>query len=393
LITNANKTEILTGENNAASTDAGKAAAATETRAGGVYVHIPYCKSKCGYCAFYSRTDYSSSELYLTALKKEIDSYKTDCPFDTIYIGGGTPSSVRPGYIAEIIGHIKRRFNIAADAEITVEANPDTCSRGFLAEIAAQGVNRLSLGLQTDDGALLRFLGRRHDYARFTACVADASQTGITNISADLMYGLPAQSADAFLRTLAAVCALPLAHISLYPLKVEEGTPFYESGIAVDGDLQADMYGAAVPFLRERGFDRYEVGNFAKTGRESRHNLKYWRLAPYVGLGAAAHSYFNGERYQNPDGISEYLVSGGRVQKTKISKTESAEEYIMLALRTKEGINLDFLKSEFDCDLMNKKPAEIKSLQSRGMVEYDSGNLRLSDGAFYVMNSIILKLL
>ncbi len=356
-------------------------------------MHIPYCKSKCGYCSFCSSDDFSTLKFYFDSLYDEICERETDAPCDTVYIGGGTPSVLPRGEIDKLIWFLRENFNIEGSAEITVEANPDTCTDDFLRECKRAGVNRLSLGLQSDDDALLRAAGRRHNYATFEKCLYAALERGIDNISADLIMGFPRQTLGGFEKTVKHISSLPLKHISAYALKVEEGTMFYECGVEIDEDLQAEMYGIAADVLASRGFMRYEVSNFAKAGYESRHNSKYWNHSPYVGLGLAAHSFVDGYRIENTGNMSLYVIKKRESARTKITAEELAEEYIMLALRTRDGIDLDMLRTEYGYDMLKTKSAEIKSLVDLGAVEMHRNRLRVRGDAFYILDSVILKLI
>ncbi len=356
-------------------------------------MHIPYCKSKCGYCSFCSSDDFSTLKLYFQSLYDEICERGREEACDTVYIGGGTPSVLPRGEIDKLIWFLRENFNIESGAEITVEANPDTCTDDFLRECKRAGVNRLSLGLQSDDDRLLRLIGRRHDYATFEKCLYSALGKGIDNISADLILGLPGQSLEDFGKTVKHVASLPLKHISAYALKIEEGTEFYENEVGVDEDLQAEMYEAGLQILENNGFMRYEVSNFARPGFESRHNSKYWNHSPYIGLGLAAHSFADGYRIENTRNMSLYVLKKRESGREKISLNELKEEYIMLSLRTRDGIDLNLLKSEYGCDLLKEKEREIEMLRGLGAVEVGGGRLKVSDNAFYILDSVILKLI
>lgn len=356
-------------------------------------MHIPYCKSKCGYCSFCSSDDFSTLKLYFDSLYDEICERGRSEICDTVYIGGGTPSVLPRGETDKLIWFLRENFNIEKDAEITVEANPDTCTDDFLRECKRAGVNRLSLGLQSDDDRLLRLIGRRHNYATFEKCLHSAIDVGIDNISADLIIGLPTQTLKDFEKTVKHVSSLPLKHISSYALKVEEGTAFYEDGVFVDEDLQAEMYEIGKEILSSRGFLRYEVSNFAQKGFESRHNTKYWNHSPYIGLGLAAHSFADGRRTENTPNMSLYIIKKRERESRIIPLEELKEEYIMLSLRTREGVDLELLKKEYGCDLLCEKKSEIETLLSIGAVKISGGRLSATDKAFYILDSVILKLI
>lgn len=356
-------------------------------------MHIPYCKSKCGYCSFCSSSDFSTLGLYLKSLYDEICERGRDEICDTVYIGGGTPSVLPRGELDKLLWFLRENFNIEDGAEITAEANPDTCTDDFLRECVKAGVNRLSLGLQSDDDTLLYALGRRHNYAAFEKSLYAAIDSGIENISADLMTGLPGQTLKGFVKTAEHIAALPLKHISVYALKVEEGTPFADNGETTDEDLQAEMYDAACNVFAACDFMRYEVSNFAQKGFESRHNGKYWNHSPYIGLGLSAHSFADGFRTENTSNISLYDIGRRESGREKISDAELKEEYIMLSLRTRDGVDLDLLKKEYGCDLRREKRKEIEELLSLGAIKVDGGRLHVAPNAFYILNSVILKLI
>ncbi len=360
----------------------------------GIYIHIPYCRSKCGYCSFNSCAVNSTLEPYLNALRAEtVKRADKKLVCDTLYIGGGTPSVLPRGALTSIIADVRNNFKIAQNSEITVEANPESCSREFTQECYDAGVNRISLGLQSDNDILLKKLGRAHNYAQFLAALENVSNAGITNVSADLMLGLPGQSRAAFKKTLIRTAALDLKHISIYALKIEEGTKMYQDGAVVDEDLQAQMYGDCIEILSDHGFMRYEVSNFAKAGYFSRHNSKYWDLTLYIGLGLSAHSYFDGCRLENTDNIIDYISGKTLNQSNKIPLSESAEEYIMLTLRTEKGLDLKRLKDEFKTDLLTEKSKQIDKLVKLNAIFIDKNRLRVCQDAFYILNSIITELI
>ena len=271
----------------------------------GIYVHVPFCRSKCQYCDFYSLTckDDKSIETYIRAICDHIKESGPLTPgykVDTIYFGGGTPSFLGADALATILTTIRRVFDVDPNAEITLEANPDSLSDQLLRRVRAEGFNRISLGVQTDDDELLKKLGRPHDYAQVVGAVQRIRKAGFKNLSLDLMYGLPGQTLLNWKDTLERVVTLNPDHISCYALKVEENTPLYACkdilNIA-DDDVQAEMYLAGVEILRSHGFRQYEISNFARKGLYSRHNMKYWTGGEYLGFGPAASSDFGGRRF------------------------------------------------------------------------------------------------
>ena len=326
----------------------------------GIYVHVPFCRSKCQYCDFYSLTakDDKLMEGYLNAVVTHIREAGPQAPgyrVDTIYFGGGTPSFFGADGLATILAAIRRSFDVDYNAEITFEANPDSVSDGFLKRMKAEGFNRVSLGVQTDDDALLKKLGRPHDYAQAVAAVSRIRKAGFKNLSLDLMYGLPGQTLTAWKDTLERVLTLQPEHISCYGLKVEEGTPLYaykDFCHLPSDDTQADMYLAAVDILRSKGFRQYEISNFARKGLYARHNMKYWTGGEYLGFGPNASSDFAGKRFtivRDLQGYINGMKTGGEVLQEidEIPLRERAGEYLMLRLRTSLGISREEYERKF----------------------------------------------
>ena len=268
----------------------------------GLYIHIPFCRTKCLYCDFCSfvSRDEQQREAYVGALLREIEARGTkDYSVDTVYFGGGTPSLLSAEQIGRILGEIKESFNVSPDAEITLECNPMTVSDGdkYFKELRALGVNRLSLGVQTAIDGELKLIGRRHSFEEAKATFFEARGAGFENISVDLMLGIPSQTFDSLRASANQVIKLAAEHISIYSLQLEEGTPLYrmrERYSLADDDTAADMYELVVKMMKDAGYRHYEISNFARGGRESKHNCKYWRLDEYLGLGLAAHSDFGG---------------------------------------------------------------------------------------------------
>ena len=317
----------------------------------GLYVHVPFCRSKCQYCDFYSLAckDDALMDSYLDAVCahiKEAGALAPNYKVDSVYFGGGTPSYLGADALAIILTAIRRNFDVMPDAEITFEANPDSVTDKLLHRLRAEGFNRVSLGVQCDDDDILKKLGRPHTYAQAVAAYQRIRKAGFRNVSVDLIYGLPGQTLHAWQETLENVLKLNPEHMSLYGLKVEEGTPLYQikdvCGIP-DDDVQADMYLAAIEALRARGFRQYEVSNFCRKGLYSRHNTKYWTGGEYLGFGPSASSDFTGKRFTLVRDLQAYIQgirSGGNVMEDiqEIPLRERAGEYLMLRLRTSAGI-------------------------------------------------------
>ena len=312
----------------------------------GLYLHIPFCKAKCAYCDFYSlaRSE-EKMDAYTAALQRHLVEVapQADCHIvDTVYFGGGTPSYLGVKRLTELLKTVKKHYRLAKEPEITVEANPDSaCDWKALRALRRAGVNRLSLGVQSTDDALLQAIGRVHTFAQVQEAVAAARRAKIKNLSLDLIYGLPGQTMAQWEKTLQDAVDLQPEHLSCYGLKLEPGTPlFARQGELTfpDDDTQADMYLYTVAFLKEHGYEQYEISNFAKPGFASKHNLKYWLLQEYAGFGPGAHSDFGDVRYGYLRDIDRY-IAGELVlsERETISRRERDMEYIMLRLRLARG--------------------------------------------------------
>ncbi len=316
----------------------------------GLYLHIPFCASRCAYCDFCSTANRRDLiPAYHAALKKHLtEAAPTLSGFtaDTVYFGGGTPSWYGEDYLVDLLGLLRRSFQLAEDCEITLEANPDSVSLPALRKLRKAGFNRISIGAQSANDAILRFLGRRHDWAQVPRAVDWAREAGFDNVSLDLIYGLPAQSRQDWTDTLRLAADLRVEHLSCYGLKVEEGTPLWkyrDSPELPDEELQADMYLYAVDTLAGLGYAQYEISNFAKKGRASRHNLKYWLLEDYAGFGASAASCIGRQRFTFLRDVEAYIRAveegGGLLcESEEVTEGERASEYVMLGLRTTHGI-------------------------------------------------------
>ena len=372
----------------------------------GIYVHVPFCRSKCQYCDFYSLTckDDKSIETYIRAICDHIKESGPLTPgykVDTIYFGGGTPSFLGADALATILTTIRRVFDVDPNAEITLEANPDSLSDQLLRRVRAEGFNRISLGVQTDDDELLKKLGRPHDYAQVVGAVQRIRKAGFKNLSLDLMYGLPGQTLLNWKDTLERVVTLNPDHISCYALKVEENTPLYACkdilNIA-DDDVQAEMYLAGVEILRSHGFRQYEISNFARKGLYSRHNMKYWTGGEYLGFGPAASSDFGGRRFtiiRDLQGYVNGIKTGGTIldEVDEVPLRERAGEYLMLRLRTISGINRYEYERKF---LLPFDEIEAALERSRSMgyaMRSEEGRWRLTPRGYLISNDIITDLL
>ncbi len=300
----------------------------------GLYIHVPFCLSKCPYCDFYSLVfSEERAAAYAKAVVRNLARYNE--PFDTVYFGGGTPILLH-GYIGEILRHV----NTADGAEITAEANPCLCSGENLRDLLSAGVNRISIGVQSLHDGELAALGRRHTAAEAESAILAAKAAGFDNISADLMLATPKQTADSLRETIAGLTSLPITHVSAYLLKIEPNTPFGKSPpkLSLDEDETAELYLSAVEQLAAAGFAQYEISNFAKAGLESRHNLKYWRREEYLGIGPAAHSFYDGKRFAVPRDLAAFIAADEQPVECTDEAPDEFEERVMLGLRLCEGI-------------------------------------------------------
>ena len=371
----------------------------------GLYIHIPFCKSKCQYCDFYSL---SGREEHMDAYHKALLAHLTESAphasaykVDTVYFGGGTPSYYGEERLSELLKRIKKLFSVDKHAEITLEANPDSVDVKMLKRLRRAGFNRISLGVQSADDAQLSDLGRPHTFAQAAQAVQWARKAGFDNVSLDLIYGLPGQSMAGWQNTVEQVLALEPDHISAYGLKVEEGTALFrrvEQGETLpDDDMQADCYLWTVDRLAQAGYGQYEISNFARNGRLSRHNWKYWMTQPYMGFGPGAHSDFGGRRYsflRDLEGYIKGVLEGGPIvdEDDEIPQTERSGEYLMLRLRTTHGIEEWEYRREYR---MNFSPLEEKltAYQSHGLAAQENGRWRLTPKGFLLSNHIIGTLL
>ena len=372
----------------------------------GIYVHVPFCRSKCQYCDFYSLTckDGRVMDKYLEAVCahiKEAGQLAPDYLVDSVYFGGGTPSFFGAEGMAHILSVIRKSFDVARTAEITFEANPDSVSDRLARRLHREGFTRVSLGIQSDNDDMLKHLGRPHNYQQAVTAFKRLRKAGFRNVSVDLMYGLPNQSLESWEKTLENVLSLGPEHVSCYGLKVEENTPLWDYKDCCnlpDDDLQADMYLAAMGILRENGYRQYEISNFCRKGQVSRHNLKYWTGGEYLGFGPDAASDFAGNRFTIVRDLQEYIdgiAEGGQVLREvqKIPTRERAGEYLMMRLRLTSGLDPKEYEKRFLLPFAPlEKALESFKLQKLAVKTYD-GRWHLTPEGFLVSNSIISDLL
>lgn len=372
----------------------------------GIYVHIPFCEKKCDYCNFVSfRCDDDTKERYVNCLIKEMEQAKneySECEVDTIFIGGGTPSCLREKSIKNLLNYIESNFNVDIDAEITVEANPNSLTLEKLREFKLAGVNRLSVGLQAYNDKLLKLIGRLHTKKQFDLAIKNAKKIGFENINVDLLLGLPKQNLGDIKRELRHLMWLKIPHISAYGLIVEDGTKLcknlQDKVYALPSEENSvKMYEYALKYLKKHKIFRYEVSNFAKKGFESKHNLKYWNMDEYIGFGLASHSFFGNTRWENTSSLSEYFEKVENNEspiknKENLTVDDLKEEYIMTTLRKTTGFSLDDYKLKFDDDLSLTKKRELENLVKQGFVCVDSNRIFATDKGFEFLNQIILEL-
>lgn len=354
-----------------------------------VYIHIPYCKSKCRYCSFVSTTLPYDSKSYLNALKKEIKNYYKSETLNTLYFGGGTPSLLP----AEFYNELLDCFKITDKNEITFEINPDDANINYLKLLKNIGINRLSFGVQTFDDNILKLIGRRHYSEDIFKAVSNAKESGFDNISVDLIYGLPKQTLNTLKYDLKIVKDLDISHISTYGLKIEKTSYFYFNPPEnlPDDDTQADMYLFLNEFLGKENFIRYEISNFSKPGFESRHNINYWNNKEYYGFGVAAHGYINNLRYSNNTDIDEYIKNPVKHQTEHfVTQKEKLEEEIFLGFRKECGINKKEINQKFNIDFDNKYKDILKKYIPDYIIPTKNG-YKLSINGILLSNNILAE--
>lgn len=373
----------------------------------GVYVHIPYCMRKCAYCDFCSVPRNETAEAYPDALCREIQLSRDRLPYvgpvPSVFFGGGTPTVLPAVSLIRILETIRHTYEVRSDAEITLECNPGTAAYADFVKLRAAGFNRLSLGLQSANDELLKAVGRIHTYELFLTAYGAARDAGFENINVDLMHGLPGQTQGEYLDTLRKVCDLGPEHVSAYALILEEGTPLYtkvHSGEVVlpNEDAAADMEDAGMAYLRERGFERYEVSNFARPGYACRHNLIYWNDEPYLGFGVAAHSSARGEgewlRWANTESIPGYLRKLGRgklptADTLHIDRKEEMFEVVMLGLRKVAGIPRRAFLDRFGVPLEKAFPDAFLNVQANGWWAEDPARYALTPQGMDQLNTAL----
>lgn len=361
----------------------------------GLYVHIPFCKQKCMYCdfpAYQNLQDYY--ETYVYALVQEIDLWVSEHPeskersIDTIYFGGGTPTELSIQQLQMIVDKIKSTFTITDDCHMTIESNPGEVDLQYLTKLVKLGFNRISFGVQTFDDKALTMLHRSHDGEKAIQAVYDAKEAGFTDINIDLIYGLPRQTLEDIQHNLNIVKDLPINHISTYGLQVEVGTYLYhlvqKNLISIPSEsIDESMYDTMMEGLKELGFERYEISNFAKGNSYSRHNLKYWHYVDYLGFGAGAHSFYDGIRRSNNRNVMPYIQSVDRytmptIDTETITVERAQEDFCFLALRTKWGLDEQKFEDRFGVSVHILFGNILEDLVTKGLLEYQNGSYHLS---------------
>ncbi len=358
----------------------------------GLYIHIPFCRQKCAYCDFYSLAQNEENmDRYCRVLARQlIEKAEDACDYlvDTVYFGGGTPSYFGANRLVSLLETVQEHYHLSKDCEITAEANPESArSVQDLRMMRHCGFNRLSLGMQSSDEKELQMLGRIHHFAQVRQAVEAARKAGFSNISLDLMYGLPGQTVSVWEKSLADAVSLAPEHLSCYALKVEEGTPLAARKVSLPSDeMQAECYLTAVSYLAQNGYAQYEISNFAQDGKFSRHNMKYWTLGAYLGFGPGAHSDFGGERFAVSRDLAAFLRGEHREsERSAISPREREQERIMLGLRTVNGI-------EDDARLAAARQF-LQKCEKEHLAVLRDGFWHLTPQGFLVSNAVILGVL
>lgn len=370
-----------------------------------IYIHFPFCRSKCIYCNFVSFPGKEALiDRYIACVAKELALWSKrhdGTPIETVYIGGGTPSLMKPKQLHALMEAVFEQFKISEDCEITMELNPQSGNSALIKEMKACGINRASVGLQVADDAILKELNRPHDTASFISTVNRLKRAGISNMSADIMLGLPHQNIAVVKHTVQLLLDLEIPHVSAYGLKVEKGTPLYRyvrNGILLlpEEDEAVDMYDLVYSMLEKEKLYRYEVSNFAKVGFESRHNINYWKQGRYYGIGLNASGFVGDTRYSNLKDFEKYmqrLDEGHRPisKRHKMNLKEAEFEYIMLALRMDQGLDIKEFNALYYTDFLKRYKKILDRLEKIGLITYDSRTVSVRAEKMYLLNSILVE--
>lgn len=377
----------------------------------GIYIHIPFCVSKCAYCDFNSAPPASEDIIvrYVDALISHIESYSeavSSYEPDSVFIGGGTPTSIPPHELYRLVSAVKKNFHLTKHAEFSIEANPATVSYATLVKLHRMGVNRISMGLQSANNNELKALSRRHTRRDVVQSYRMAREAKFTNINLDLMFGIPYQTMDSLSRSIEFAASLRPDHISLYDLKIEPGTAFYRNYESISpylpgDDIEADMYLAAIRQLREYGYLQYEISNFARPGHMCVHNLKYWNCDEYLGFGVSAHSYFNGTRFSFTPDIERY-IRGTAVVDSKVRITDECEqveerermgEYVMLRFRLVAGVDSREFMHRFGRSFETLYGKKCEKFIQNGYMTLQNGVYSLTPSGMFISNYILSDIL
>lgn len=367
-----------------------------------IYVHIPFCIKKCDYCDFLSGPSGPKEQAdYVDALLEEINAAEEGKgrSVSSVFIGGGTPSVLDERFIGEILNHIRRKFQIADHAEITIEVNPGTADRNKLQAYRTYGINRLSIGLQSPDDRELKILGRIHNYEQFLETYRSAREAGFDNINIDLMSAIPEQTYEDWEKNLRTVAELSPEHISAYSLIVEEGTPFWERELDLpDEDTEYRMYEDTAAILGEYGFHQYEISNYAKKGLECRHNKGYWQRTDYLGLGLGASSLVDHVRFSNTDNMEEYLRNSAfpekiRCDRETLTEADEMAEFMFLGLRMTEGVSVREFEEYFGKNMESIYGEVLKKHFALGMLKKKNDRIFLTRRGIHVSNGVMADFL
>ena len=360
----------------------------------GLYIHIPFCSSKCKYCDFYSVAPKENQmDSYLTAVLSALHKNKTEGMFDTIYFGGGTPSFFGGKRISKIIKEAFNCFSFAEDTEITVECNPSSVDEELVKDLALSGVNRISMGVQSAIDAERNLLGRKSDSDEVRKALKLFEKYSISNISLDLMLGIPSQTRKSLDRSLDFIISSGCKHISIYMLKIEENTPLYKEQHSLsfpDEDTVCDMYLHCVNRLHNYGYLQYEISNFAVPGFESRHNTKYWKCEEYLGIGPSAHSFLNSKRFYYPRSLTDFIKVNDMIFECDGG---DREEFVMLSLRLSEGLSFEEYEKRFSEKISDAVKEKCRFFEKKGLVKLTDESFSLTPEGFLLSNSIISEIL
>ena len=370
----------------------------------GIYLHIPYCRSKCHYCDFYATNNMTSIGKLVEAEKNELISRKQYIGnelVETIYFGGGTPSVLSALQVKDLLGVIYTNFNVASDCEITLEANPEDLAEPYLTELRLAGINRMSIGIQSFNNEMLSYLGRGHDNSRLVNKIKGVKQAGIRNISIDLIYGIPGLSLDNYLESLNEAMQLGIQHISAYSLIIEKNTFFYKLYktnrlIEAPDDDVVVQFNATIDTLAKYGFAHYEVSSFALEGFKSRHNSSYWEGKKYLGVGPSAHSFDGISRQWNVSSIKNYMLnlenSRDYFEIEILSESDKYNEYLLVGLRTAKGISRNYISKQFNSNISDYFLKELSKLNSENFISVIDDRVTLTRKGIFVSDLIIRSL-